>query len=106
MKSTEKVAQCTPADHETRFRFNPADSMWHAWSSRPEHIEKLVGSQWRLAGVDADGASFTAPEYALQICVAEGKKLTGKALRKREADLYRAQVNAIIERRHKNKNGK
>ncbi len=107
MKTTTEAGRYMPKEeHKTAFNFDPTDNLWHAWSSHPEHIEKMVGSQWKLVDVDAEGASFTAPEHALQICVASGKKLTGKALREREASLYRAQTNAIVERRHAKGNGK
>lgn len=102
MKTTADAGLYTPDEgHKTTFSFDPIGNLWHAWSSRPEHIEKLVSGQWELAEVDAEGASFTAPEHALQIGVASGKKLAGKALREREANLYRAQVNEAIALRYR-----
>lgn len=107
MKTTADAGRYTPNEgHKTTFSFDPTGNLWHAWSSCPEHIEKLVSSQWKLVEVDAEGASFTAPKHALQIGVASGKKLTGKALRECEANLYRAQTNAILEKRSREKNGK
>ncbi len=101
MKTAVNTGRYIPGeDYKTTFTFDTSDNLWHAWSSHPEHIEKFVGGQWKLVNVDTEGASFTASENALQICVASGKKLTARERREREADLYRAQVNAIIELRH------
>ncbi len=106
MKTAVNTGRYIPGeDYKTALTFDTSDNLWHAWSSYPEHIEKMIGSQWELLKVDAEGASFTAPERALQICVASGKKLTGKALRERKSSLYRAQTNAIVERRHTERNG-
>ncbi len=107
MEATANARRYMPGeDYKTTFTFDPSDNLWYAWSSHPEHIEKMVGSQWELQKVDAEGVSFTAPEHALQICVSNGKKLTARERREREADLYRAQVNAIIELRHRMDKGK
>lgn len=107
MKATANTGQYMPSkENKTTINFDPSDNLWHAWSSNPEHIEKMVGSRWELMNVDAEGASFTAPEHALQICVASGKKLSARERREREADLYRVQANAILERRREERNGK
>lgn len=93
-------------EHKTILQFDQSNRLWNVWTSHPEHVEKFVGDQWELVKVDAEGMSFTAPEHALQLHMTNGKKLTGKERRERVSNLYRAQVHEIIERRHREQNGK